>query len=156
LEEGHSVSVLDQFLFGQSSLAECCINPNFQVTRGDCRDRSILSRLMRDVDYVIPLAAVVGAPACKSDVTAAVSTNLEAIKLILSLRSPAQRIIYPNTNSGYGIGEKQSYCTEESPLNPISLYGRTKVEAELAALGAGNAVTFRLATVFGMSPRMRI
>src|SRR5262245_1665658 len=95
LEEGYAVTILDQFLFGQTSLAECCIHPNFQVTRGDCRDRSLVARLMRDADYIIPLAAVVGAPACKNDMTAAVSTNLEAIKLILSLRSPAQRVIYP-------------------------------------------------------------
>jgi nucleoside-diphosphate-sugar epimerase len=156
LAEGHSVHVLDTFLFGQTSLAECCINPRFQVTRGDCRDRETVTRLMRDADYIIPLAAVVGAPACKNDVTAAVSINLEAIKLILSLRSAHQRIILPNTNSGYGIGEQGTFCTEESPLRPISLYGRTKVAAEEAVLDAGNAITFRLATVFGMSPRMRI
>ncbi len=156
LQEGYAVHVLDSFLFSQTSLADCCIDPNFQVTRGDCRDRETVSRLMRQADVIIPLAAIVGAPACKNDATAAISINREAIKLILSLRSLQQRIILPNTNSGYGIGEKQSFCTEESPLRPISLYGKTKVEAELAALDAGNAVTFRLATVFGMSPRMRI
>jgi nucleoside-diphosphate-sugar epimerase len=156
LEHGFAVQVLDQFLFGQTSLAECCINPNFQVTRGDCRDKSTVSRLMREADYIIPLAAVVGAPACENDATAAVSINRDAIRLILSLRSQQQRIILPNTNSGYGIGEKQAYCTEQSPLRPISLYGKTKVEAELAVLEAGNAITFRLATVFGMSARMRI
>jgi nucleoside-diphosphate-sugar epimerase len=156
LEQGFAVTVLDQFIFGQTSLAECCINPNFQITRGDCRDKGTVSRLMRDADYIIPLAAVVGAPACDNDATAAVSINRDAIKLILSLRSAQQRIILPNTNSGYGIGEKQSYCTEQSPLRPISLYGKTKVEAELAVLDAGNAITFRLATVFGMSARMRI
>ena len=115
-----------------------------------------MSRLLREADFIIPLAAIVGAPACDNDATAAVSINREAIKLLLSLRSKEQRIILPNTNSGYGIGDKQSYCTEESPLRPISLYGKTKVEAELAVLEAGNAITFRLATVFGMSPRMRI
>jgi nucleoside-diphosphate-sugar epimerase len=156
LEEGYAVHVLDQFVFGQTSLAECCINPNFQVTRGDCRDRETVSRLMRDADYIIPLAAVVGAPACKNDPTAAISINRDAIKLILSLRSSRQRIILPNTNSGYGIGEKQAPCSEESPLRSISLYGKTKVEAELAVLDAGNAITFRLATVFGMSSRMRL
>ena len=156
LEEGYAVHVLEQFLFDQTSLAECCINPNFQVTRGDCRDRDTVCRLMRNADYIIPLAAIVGAPACKNDATAAVSINREAIKLILSLRSPEQRIILPNTNSGYGIGEKQAFCTEETPLRPITLYGKTKVDAELAVLEAGNAITFRLATVFGMSPRMRI
>jgi nucleoside-diphosphate-sugar epimerase len=156
LQGGHAVHVLDTFGFGQTSLAECCIDPNFKVTRGDCRDRDVLARLMREADTIIPLAAVVGAPACKNDATAAVSVNLDAVKLILSLRSAGQRIILPNTNSGYGIGEKGSFCTEESPVRPISLYGRTKVAAEQAVLDAGNAVTFRLATVFGMSPRMRI
>ncbi len=156
LAEGHSVHVLDQFIFGQTSLAECCISPSFQVTRGDCRDKGTMSRLLREADFIIPLAAIVGAPACNNDATAATSINREAIKLILSLRSKDQRIILPNTNSGYGIGEKTAYCTEKTPLNPISLYGKTKVEAELAVLEAGNAITFRLATVFGMSPRMRI
>jgi nucleoside-diphosphate-sugar epimerase len=156
LREGYEVHVLDQFLFGQTSLSECCIESKFQVTRGDCRDRGTVARLMRDADYIIPLAAVVGAPACQNDMTAAVSVNREAIKLILSLRSAGQRIIFPNTNSGYGIGERGSYCTEESPLRPMSLYGKTKVEAEMAVLEAGNAITVRLATVYGMSPRMRI
>jgi nucleoside-diphosphate-sugar epimerase len=156
LQEGHAVHVLDTFQFRPTSLAECCIDPRFQVTRGDCRDRDVIGRLMRDADYIIPLAAVVGAPACKNDATAAVSVNLDAIKLVLSLRSAEQRIILPNTNSGYGIGEKGSFCTEESPLRPISLYGKTKVSAEQAVLDAGNALTFRLATVFGMSARMRL
>ena len=128
----------------------------FRSPAATAATRATVSRLMREADYIIPLAAIVGAPACDNDATAAVSINREAIKLILSLRSAQQRIILPNTNSGYGIGEKQSYCTEESPLRPISLYGKTKVEAELAVLEAGNAITFRLATVFGMSARMRI
>ncbi len=105
---------------------------------------------------IIPLAAIVGAPACQADQTASRSTNLEAIKLLLELRSPQQKVLYPTTNSGYGIGEKGKFCTEETPLRPISLYGVTKVEAEKAVLDAGNSLTFRLATVFGMSPRMRI
>jgi nucleoside-diphosphate-sugar epimerase len=156
LEAGHHVHVLESFWFQQTSLADCCIHPNFTVSRGDCRDKGTMGKLLKDADYVIPLAAVVGAPACSIDPTAATSINLDAIKLLLSLRSKAQRIILPNTNSGYGIGEKGAFCTEESPLNPISLYGKTKVEAELATLAAGNSITVRLATVFGMSPRMRI
>src|SRR5262249_25558091 len=107
-------------------------------------------------DYVIPLAALVGAPACKRDKTAAISTNLEAIRLLVQLRSSQQRILFPTTNSGYGIGTPGKFCTEETPLRPISLYGTTKVDAEKAVLDAGNAITFRLATVFGMSPRMRL
>ena len=156
LNEGYGVHVLDNFLFNPTSLAECCIDPKFTVSRGDCRDKATMTRLMKDADVVIPLAAIVGAPACAMDQTAATSTNLDAIKLILSLRSKQQRIVLPNTNSGYGIGEKDAFCTEESPLKPISLYGKTKVQAESATLEAGNSVTFRLATVFGMSPRMRI
>jgi len=156
LGEGHSVTILDNFLFNQPTLMDSCINPNFAIVRGDCRDKNLVSKLMKDVDYIIPLAAIVGAPACNLDTTAASTINLDAIKLILSLRSKSQRIILPNTNSGYGIGEKGSFCTEESPLSPISLYGRTKVEAERAVLDSGNCITFRLATVFGLSPRMRI
>lgn len=156
LEAGHSVAVLDNFLFNQNSLLECCANRRFSVIRGDCRETSVLDRGLRDADLIIPLAAIVGAPACAADPTASRSTNLDAIKLLLARRSHGQRVIYPTTNSGYGIGEKGKHCTEESPLRPLSLYGVTKVDAERAVLDAGQAITFRLATVFGMSPRMRI
>ncbi len=156
LREGYAVHVLDNFRFDQTSLTDCCLDANFRVTRGDCREKHTLARALLDADVVIPLAAIVGAPACDRDPTAATSTNLDAIKLLLSIRSNAQRVILPNTNSGYGIGAKETFCTEDSPLRPISLYGRTKVDAECAALDAGNAVTFRLATVFGLSPRMRL
>jgi nucleoside-diphosphate-sugar epimerase len=156
LRQGHTVQVLDNFLFGQATLLDCCLEPSFSIVRGDCRDRATVARLVRDADLIIPLAAIVGAPACSFDQTAAVSTNLDAVKLLLSLRSPQQRIILPNTNSGYGIGEQGAFCTEKSPLRPISLYGKTKVQAEAATLDAGNAICFRLATVFGMSPRMRL
>jgi nucleoside-diphosphate-sugar epimerase len=156
LERGYEVTVLDNFMYNQNSLLDCCANPHFSVIRGDCRDEAILRRAIKDADYILPLAAIVGAPACEADKTAAVSTNLEAIKLLLSLRSKEQRIIYPCTNSGYGIGEKDKFCTEETPLRPISLYGKTKVEAEKAILDAGNAISLRLATAFGMSPRMRL
>ena len=156
LQEGFEVCVLDNFMHAQSSLLECCLDPRFSVLRGDCRDRPTLQQAVRQADYIIPLAAIVGAPACVADATAAVSVNLDAVKLLLEVRSPQQRIILPNSNSGYGIGQADNYCTEESPLRPISLYGRTKVQAEAAVLEAGNATTFRLATVFGMSPRMRV
>lgn len=156
LREGFAVTVLDNFLFDQAPLLDCCLDPHFHVVRGDCRDRATVEKLVKDADVIIPLAAVVGAPACKLDATAATSTNLDAVKLLLSLRSKDQRILLPNTNSGYGIGDKGSFCTEQSPLRPISLYGKTKVQAEAAVLDAGNAVTFRLATVFGLSPRMRL
>lgn len=156
LREGFAVHVLDNFMLTPNSLADCCADPNFTVTRADARDKAVMTKALKDADVIIPLAALVGAPMCNMDQTAAKTTNFDAIKLILSLRSAAQRIVLPNTNSGYGIGEKGSFCTEDSPLRPISLYGRTKVEAELATLEAGNSLTFRLATVFGMSPRMRI
>lgn len=156
LAAGYRVTVLDNFLFGQSSLLECCADPNFSIIRGDCRDAETVRLALREADVIVPLAALVGAPLCRRDEIAARTTNYEAIKLLLSLRSRGQRIVFPTTNSGYGIGSEGTYCTEESPLRPLTLYGRTKVEAEKAVLDAGNCVTFRLATVFGASPRMRL
>jgi len=156
LKQGFAVTVLDNFTFAQNSLLDCCLNPNFSVVRGDCRDKETLKAAMKGCDTLIPLAALVGAPACKQDQVTATSLNLDAIKLLLSLRSQDQRILYPTTNSGYGVGEKGIHCTEETPLRPISLYGVTKVEAEKAILDAGDAITFRLATVFGLSTRMRL
>ena len=156
LREGFEVCVLDNFMYAPNSLLECCGNRGFSVIRGDCRDRSTLQKGIKDADYIIPLAALVGAPICAADATAAVSVNRDAIKLLLELRGKEQRIILPNSNSGYGIGQPGKHCTEESPLRPISLYGQTKVQAEQATLEAGNAATFRLATVFGPSPRMRV
>jgi nucleoside-diphosphate-sugar epimerase len=156
LQENHEVTVLDTFRFGQASLLDHCINPRLKVVLGDCRDKPTVEKLLRSADVIVPLAAVVGAPACALDQTAAVSTNLDAIRMLLGLRSKEQRVILPNTNSGYGIGASGVACTEESPLRPVSLYGRTKVQAEAAVLEAGNAITVRLATVFGMSPRMRV
>lgn len=156
LDQDYRVTVVDKFLFGQHSLLDCCAFPQFQIVRGDCRDERVMTPLIRDADVVIPLAAIVGAPACDRDRIAAETTNREAIRLLRRLMSPAQRILFPMTNSGYGIGNRGVHCTEESPLRPISLYGRTKVEAEEMLLDRGNAITFRLATVFGVSPRMRI
>src|SRR5512139_704903 len=156
LEAGYEVCVLDSFLYGQASLLDCCAHPGFSVVRGDARDEATLKAAMAGADCLIPLAAIVGAPACQMDATAARTVNLDAIRLLLSLRSRGQRVIYPTTNSGYGIGEKGKFCTEETPLRPISLYGVTKVQAEEAILQRENSISFRLATVFGVSPRMRI
>lgn len=156
LAEGHQVTVLDSFMYNQASLLDCCADPRFQVVRGDCRDEATVREALRGKDVVIALAALVGAPLCDRDQVGATTTNLEAIRLLLKLRSRQQRILYPNTNSGYGVGQPGVPCTEESPLRPISLYGRTKVEAEQALLEDGNAISFRLATVFGLSPRMRL
>ncbi len=156
LEAGHRVTVLDSFLFRQSPLNHVCIHPNFDVVRGDARDEATLRPLVAGADVVIPLAALVGAPLCNADKLAAESTNRDAVVTLIKLLSPEQRILMPVTNSGYGIGEAGKHCTEDSPLRPLSLYGRTKVEAEAVVLERGNAISFRLATVFGMAPRMRI
>ena len=156
LSNGYAVTVLDNFMFQQNSLLECCSDENFSVVRGDARDRDLLKRVLKNQDYIIPLAALVGAPLCNRDQLGTTSTNRDAIRTITELISKDQRILVPITNSGYGIGQKDIYCTEETPLNPISTYGTTKVEAEKIVLDFGNAVSFRLATVFGMSPRMRL
>jgi nucleoside-diphosphate-sugar epimerase len=156
LAAGHSVTVLDNFMFGQSSLADCCGDEDFDVVRADCRDETTVRKLMASADVVIPLAALVGAPLCRLDPLATRTINQEAVEMICRIASREQWILMPVTNSGYGIGEKDKYCTEDSPLRPVSLYGVTKVEAERAALHRENSVTFRLATVFGMSSRMRI
>lgn len=156
LKLGHSVTVLDNFMFQQNSLLECCTYENFDVVRGDARDEDILKTLLQKVDYVIPLAALVGAPLCSRDKIGTITTIRDAVASIAKLSSKEQRIIIPTTNSGYGIGQKGVYCTEETPLKPISLYGKAKVEAEKIVLDRGNSISFRLATVFGMSPRMRL
>jgi len=155
LQAGHEVTVLDSFMFKQASLAASCIDPHFHLVRGDARDKALVASLLKSADVVIPLAALVGAPLCKMDPDAAVSINREAVRMLTELMSPSQYLLLPNTNSGYGIGETGAFCTEDSPLRPISLYGISKVEAEMIALERENTITFRLATVFGMSPRMR-
>lgn len=156
LSDGHEVTVLDNFLFRQNSLADCCAFEKFHVVRGDCRDETTLNPLVAKADVIIPLAALVGAPMCDRDKVAAQSTNQDAVVLLCRLAAREQRIIMPVTNSGYGVGEKDKFCTEESPLRPISIYGVTKVRAEEAVLARENSISFRLATVFGMSPRMRL
>lgn len=156
LAHGYSVTVLDNFMFRQTSLADCCQYDTFHVIRGDCRDEALMSKLLAKADIVIPLAALVGAPLCSRDQVGTQTINQGAIEMLCRLVSPEQRILMPVTNSGYGIGEAGKFCTEESPLRPISLYGVTKVKAEEAVLSRDNSITFRLATVFGMSPRMRL
>ncbi len=156
LAAGHSVTVLDSFMFRQNSLAECCASEAFDVVRGDCRDERLLGNLLKSHDTAIPLAALVGAPLCERDRLGAISINRDAVRLLCQLASPSQRILMPVTNSGYGIGQPGIPCTEDSPLKPISLYGTSKVEAEQAVLERENSISFRLATVFGMAPRMRL
>jgi nucleoside-diphosphate-sugar epimerase len=156
LSKGYDVTVIDSFNFRQASLLDCCQYEGFRVVRGDCRDENVIRKELASADVIIPLAALVGAPLCDQDKIAARTTNYEAVKLICQLASPRQRIIIPTTNSGYGIGEKDKSCTEDSPLRPLSLYGITKMQAEQCVLDRGNSLSFRLATVFGMSPRMRM
>jgi nucleoside-diphosphate-sugar epimerase len=156
LKLGHNVTVLDNFMFGQSSLMDCCYYDNFNVVRGDVRDETLLKKVIQDKDIIIPLAALVGAPLCNRDEIGTISTNRDAIELLTKVTSKEQRILMPVSNSGYGVGEDGIYCTENSPLRPISTYGISKVEAEEIMLNRGNAISFRLATVFGASPKMRI
>ncbi len=156
IAQGFAVTALDTFARNDTALACLCADPRFTPERGDARDEDLMRRLARDADVIIPLAAVVGAPACKMDPVTATTLNRDAILMLLKITSKDQRIIFPTTNSGYGVGSPGEYCTEETPLNPISLYGVTKVEAEQAILDSGHGVTLRLATVFGMAPRMRI
>jgi nucleoside-diphosphate-sugar epimerase len=156
LSKNHQVIALDNFMYKQTSLLDCCSNKNFNLIRGDCRDEKLISDCLKTADYIFPLACFTGAPLCEADKIGAKSTNLDAIKTILKLRKKNQKIIFPTTNSGYGIGQEGIYCNEETPLNPISFYGKLKVQAETAILKDKNSITLRLATVFGISPRMRL
>ena len=156
LSLGNKVMVADNFMYSQNSLADCCYNKNFSVVRGDVRDESFIKPLLKNADIIIPLAALVGAPLCDKDKIGARTTNTEAIRIIANHTSKNQKIILPTTNSGYGIGQKDKLCTEKTPLKPISLYGVNKMEAEKIVLERENSISLRLATVFGMSPRMRI
>lgn len=156
LAAGHHVTVLDNFMYRQNSLAHVCHHPRFEVVRGDVRVEATVLPLLKRADIVIPLAALVGAPLCARDPVGATTTNHDAILMMLRHASPQQRILMPTTNSAYGSGEGDNFCTEDSPLRPISHYAVQKVRVEQALMQHPNAVSFRLATVFGMSPRMRI
>lgn len=156
LAKGYHVTAVDNFMYGQTSLLDCCFHPALEIVRGDVRSRSLMKELVKGADVIFPLACLTGAPICAKDPFTAEAVNLDAIKHLLELRAKTQRIIFPTTNSGYGVGQKGKACDEKTPLNPISLYGQLKVTAEKAVLEAGNAITFRLATVFGTSPRMRL
>src|SRR5580698_9065240 len=153
---GHEVTVLDNFYFGQNSLMDACHYDKFQVVRGDTRDEALVKPLLAKADLIIPLAALVGVPLCNQDQVGTQTINFDAIAMLCRLASKSQRIIMPVTNSGYGVGEKGKFCTEETPLRPLSTYGITKVKAEEVVLQRENSISFRLATVFGLSPRMRL
>jgi nucleoside-diphosphate-sugar epimerase len=156
LQAGYRVTVLDNLMYGQSSLFHLLANPKINFVRGDVRDEVLVRRLLTDADVIIPLAALVGAPACDRDPWLARSVNLDAVVMLNRLRSPRQLVIYPTTNSGYGMKSGDKYCDEDTSLEPITLYGRTKVDAEAVLLQSPQTITLRLATVFGLSPRMRI
>ena len=156
LAAGHRVTAVDRLAHNQASLLHLCAEPRFEFVRGDVRDERLMASLVPDADVLIPLAAVVGAPACDRDPWLARSVNVDAVRLLDRLRSPRQLVVYPTTNSGYGTKSGEVFCTEETPLDPVSLYGRTKVEAERLLLDRPNVVTLRLATVFGTSPRLRL
>jgi nucleoside-diphosphate-sugar epimerase len=156
LQKGYEVAVLDNLMYNQNSILYLAHHRNFQFVKGDARNKKLIADLVRGKDFVIPLAAIVGAPACDRNPDLARETNLNAIQELLDLIDPEQKVIFPNTNSGYGTKDNSQYCTEESPLEPISLYGRLKVEAEKVILSRRNSIVLRLATVFGVSPRMRI
>ena len=156
LKKRHEVIVIDNFIYNQASLLDCCHDEKLTVIRGDARDKKLVSKYLKNVDGIFPLACLTGAPLCEKDPITAKTVNFDAVKMLLELRSKDQIIVFPTTNSGYGIGQKGIYCTEETPLNPISLYGRLKADIEKLILKAGNAITLRLATVFGVSPRMRL
>lgn len=156
LSAGHKVTVLDNFMFKQTSLNHCAYFDNFEVEKGDIRIREVMAPLMKKADVIIPLAALVGAPLCDLDPVGATTVNHDAIKLMLELLSKDQIVLMPTTNSAYGSGDENNYCHEDSPLRPISQYAIEKVEIEKELMQHANAISFRLATVFGMSPRMRI
>jgi nucleoside-diphosphate-sugar epimerase len=156
LAAGYQVTAVDNLMYGQRSLFHFCAQSSFDFVRGDVRDESLMRRLIDRHDVLLPLAAIVGAPACDRDPWLAQAVNRDAIALLNRLRSRQQLVLFPVTNSGYGTKSGNVYCTEDSPLTPLSLYGRTKVEAEAELLGSPNVITLRLATVFGMSPRLRL
>ena len=154
LNAGHEVVVLDKLLFNQTSLLSYTSNPKFKFIYGDVRNVELLQTLCKEADVIIPVAAIVGFPACASDPKLAREINFDQIFNIVKFAKD-KKILYPNTNSGYGLGTGQRECTEESPIAPISVYGQTKCDSENFLRANTSAITFRLATVFGVSPRMR-
>lgn len=156
LRNGYQVTVLDNFMYRQNSLLDVCYHSDLDIIVGDVRDKVLLKENVGKHDIIIPLAAIVGAPACDRDKSLATAVNQTQVEHIAKWATDNQIVLFPVTNSGYGIGKEGIYCNEETPLNPISHYGETKVAGEKVLLDMGNAVTFRLATVFGSAPRMRM
>ena len=156
LKAGHKVTVLDNFMYGQNSLAHVCHDPNFNMIRGDIRTKDKVAQLLKGIEIIIPLAAFVGAPLCDSNPIEAKTVNHDSMLTLFNLAGNGQYILMPTTNSAYGTGNEINHCTEKSELRPISNYAKEKVNVEMALMKRRNSISFRLATVFGMSPRMRI
>lgn len=156
LQNGHKVTVIDNFLYKQPSLASVISNKNFSLVYGDVRDKNLMSKHVSSADIVIPLAAIVGAPACLKDPEMSSSVNKDSMIWLFENISTSQQILMPTTNSAYGSGDENNYCDEKSKLNPLSLYAKDKVYVEKYLMEKENATSFRLATVFGISPRMRL
>ena len=156
LDEDYKVTCLDNLMYGQKSLLNYIYIPNFDFIYGDVRNESLMKEIVPKFDVLLPLAAIVGVPACKKNPFDSESINRDVISMLNEIRGVQQKVIFPTTNSGYGTKNVEIYCTEDTPLEPISLYGKTKVEAEKILLESEKpAITLRLATVFGFSPRMR-
>jgi nucleoside-diphosphate-sugar epimerase len=156
LQKGHRVTVVDSFMYGQASLLDCCADKRLTIVRGDARDRRLISGLVSKADAVLPLACLTGAPLCAREPAEARAVNHDAVRMIAELTTPGQMMVFPSTNSGYGVGQADIHCDEETPLRPVSLYGQLKVDVEALLLDRGDCVTFRFATLFGVSPRMRL
>jgi len=155
VELGFDVLAVDILKYEKNSLSHLFFYKNFKFLKADVTKSNIIRKIIKNADFIFPLAALVGAPLCEKNRKQAIKLNVKSIKLILKYIKKNQKIIYPTTNSGYGIGEKNKFCDEKSPLKPISLYGKTKADAEKIVLSHNNSICFRLATVFGFSYRMR-
>jgi nucleoside-diphosphate-sugar epimerase len=156
LGDGHAVTVVDNFMYGQTSLLDCCVDRRLTIVRGDARDARVMTPLLAAADAILPLACLTGAPLCDKDPAMAQGVNHDAVRWLAERKSAQQMLVFPSTNSGYGVGEAGIHCTEDTPLRPVSLYGRLKVELEKYLLDRGDCVTFRFATLFGTSTRMRL
>lgn len=154
LEQGHQVHVVDNLFFGGQTLLPYFINPNFSFVNVDVRDKPALRRELQDADAIIHLAALVGYPLCKKMPREAQEVNVDGTRNLLECAPRSARLVYASTGSNYG--EVEGICTESTPLNPLSLYGRTKTEAEAMMLDAANSVSLRFATAFGIAPRLRL
>ena len=156
LDAGLEVTVIDNFMYDSGSLNHFCVHPKFDICWADVRVRDQIRPFLKEADIVIPLASIVGAPACNRDPVGAKTVNNDAIMMMFNELSRDQTVLMPTTNSAYGSGDEDNFCDETTPLNPISTYAQDKVEIEKVLMDRENSISFRLATVFGMSPRLRL